>query len=634
VLSLQDTLLLDDKLIGFRAHQQLDRLYLLPSAVELKTDADENPQFMLLLYAGEERERSFLTLQLAFQYPETDALSELVSDQSVVSHVPFESGSVRISMTVPDVDDNRTVETEWADFQIDDDLLSKVTIELDRNSSLILEELLNNSDTAVEPLQVEVEVRYSGFRGAFPATFSFKPYDLFQHYMTELGLPDDAMMDLNVVDIPALPVETVDEIHHRWITQTESETEIRPIEQATDSHVIDELLLRLSSMAWKQNGGAMYELQPVALWQGLEQLSVDGEDISPDVTVSWNLRAPKIDHRSWHAIWNFSAFWSGLSDDVKSDLFSKVPVPEPFSLIPIDVVNSFSFESGEFKKVILKLHYYGASQEWEDHELCLNDIEGVGARNIAVLPDGSPFFYYYAIEAFYHAPAGGGWPPQPIRTGIKESKDPFIHISPSLLGIQQLSIQVQESAFDSIGDVEVQLCERTDPDDQGHQTTVILSRETPKREITTRKGDVAYYHFYRILIHPPTGLEAEPVGSEQWLSVPEERILITSYQTQVIAPDFIELKLSPSETYPADIVLLYLKASDATDSFEGELIKLDRETTESSWTLWRETPFSGLSYRWKSEIYFSSDAGLPATLSDWKLSSEERLLFDSFEEDA
>jgi len=631
VLNLEETLLLDENLIGFRDHQQSEKLYLLPSGIELETNADNQPQFMLLLYAGEERERSFLTLQLAFQYPETDMLLDLTSDQSEVCHVPFESGSVRINMTVPNLNGDQAVETEWVDFEVDDNSLSKLTIELRKDESLILEDLLSGSDTAVEPLQAEVEARFSGFRGSFSATFDFKPHDLFQHCITELGLPDNTTMDLNGVEPLALPIGTVNEIHRSWVTHTNLEAGIRPIEQATDSKVVDEILSRLSGMVWKQNGEGLYELQPVTLWRGVEQLADDGEVIFSDVTVSWDLRVPMPDHRSWRSSWNFSAFWSGLSEDLKSELFSKIPVPEPFSLMPIDVVNSFNFETGEFKKIILKLHYYGASQAWEDHELSLHEIEGVGVRNVAVVPDGSPFFYYYAIEAFYNAPVGGGWPPQPIRTGIQKSRDPFIYISPPLLGLKQLSIQVQESAFDGIGDVEVQLCERTDQDDQGHQITVILNRETPKREIITQKNGAAYYHFYRILIHPPAGLEVDSI-SMGWLPVPEDRILITSFQTQVIAPDVVNLKLLPSVDYPAEIILLYLKASDAADLFEGELIKLDLETTEASWAVWRASPFSELSYKWKSEIYFNSDAEFPAALSDWKISGEKSLVFDSFEE--
>lgn len=633
MLSLVDSILQEENLIGFRDHRQPDHLYLLPESVELKVDAGGKPQFMLLLYAGEAREQSYLTLQFAFRYPEAEVLSALTSDQGEIGHVPFESGSIRISMTVPDVDGDRIVSTSWSDFQVNDDSLSKVTIELDKDDSLILEDLLTD-DTAVEPLKAEIEVRYSGFRGAYPATFTFKPDDLFRHCLTELGLSEELITDSSDADIQALPIETVDEIHRNWISQLQSNATIVSAERADDSLVIDEILLRLSQLGWKENDKSLYELQPITSWQGLEAFFTDDEEVTAsDFTLTWDLRVPKIDHRSWSGIWNFSGFWHGLDDDTRAELFSKVPVPEPFALVPINVVNCFSFETGEFKKIILKLHYYGASQAWEDHELCLNDVEGVGARNIAVLPDSSPFFYYYAIEAFYHPPVGGGWPLPPVRTGIKESRDPFIYVSPSLLGLHQILLQAQASAFDGIGDIEIRLCEKIDPEEAGHQASVRLNRESPKREVITQKGDTTYYHFYRIIVHPPAGVDAEPVESVAWEPLPQERVLITSYCTQITAPDLIALELSPSETYPADIVLLHLKPSDATDSFEGELIKLDYETPESSWALWRDSLFSELAYKWRSETYFNHDSGIPASISDWQLGKEKKLLFDSLEED-
>ena len=296
---------------------------------------------------------------------------------------------------------------------------------------------------------------------------------------------------------------------------------------------------------------------------------------------------------------------------------------------------------GQIRKIIVKLHFYGSSMDWETHEIIFDKMEQISDIQWTILPLGENFLYYYGLSAYFSSPEDGGWPPRPIIVDMTESSNHYLSLTPALFQLTFLEVQVLPDAFENIGLVEVQFSYQL-PDSLGNEInneqpinikSLFLDRTGTEKQQLVKKGQTALYNYYRILVHPPdqAGDSIETIG---WQELEQERLLITAFSTQVVKPDLIRLQMEPTANFAPIVILVWLKKLDEPENNEGELIKLDLAEPEAQWAIWRNNLFEKLSYQWRAEIYFSQDSNSSSSLIrvDWQVSKDEQLIFNKIPE--
>ncbi len=634
MLAFSRTVEKEGSIMGYRDHQSHDHVYLLPLDAKVVRDGQGRPAFSLLGYAGQYAQGWRLTLRLRLDIDEVNRRpeDEETNETLVVSHLPVDRAWIRLRFVIPTEEGQDTLHSPWYETRVIGGEIRGVALELDKDQGGLLESLLSADDLPVEALSMEVKMTYRGLRATFPVRFSFLPFDFEKSMRAKLAtlFPEDEDEEDGEAERP-IPRATLLELHTEWLT-TQTPKAFSPALQGADQSVMEEVSLRLLEAGWEQTETDRFILKRLTEWTDLLGLNGDGAAMET-VRLSWDLRVPVIGEGRWEGIWRFSEFWNALEEEEREDLFPRVPVPAPMKPMPIHITSTIPVDTHQVRKIIVKLHYVGTSQSWEDHEVVFEGPEQMTSTNWAIVPRGEPFSYYYGLEAFFGIPERGGWPPPPIRLGLHRTDNPYIALTPSTFSFSFLRLEVQGDAFDGIGRVEVQLI--TIPEEEGLdepkppvQESIWLTRTLPDRFVLIDQHEGARFRLYRILVHPPEGVDAGPVVTLDKTPITTQRILVTAFYTQVVRPDVLRIAMVTGDDFPAAHLLVRLKAASAPPDSEGELFLLDEQRPEAFWAIWRPDLFTPLAYQWKTEIHFREGSGREPLVGDWTEGQARELVFD------
>lgn len=624
------------QVIGYRDHLSPARIYLMPSSLTLVQDRNGRPQFSLFAYAGGDAEGWRLSFKLRLEYPslEPEILADSNENTPVVTHLPVQRAQARLSMLIPELDETepKLRKSEWYDIQASADGLTAVAVELSPAEGGLLKDLLTAENLQVEALNLDVRLDFTGLRGAHQSVFGFFPakFDAFLKERMAL-LAEDAEEEeaASVSASKALALAW----SRDWLERRDH-VSFSPATSGADAKVQDEVVLRLFEAAWQQDAGQRYRPRPLAGWSEVSG-SGDSLDDPANFRLSWNLCAPVVDQGCWEDSWAFGEFWSGLDAETQDKLFAQVPAMQPLDLVPIHIANTIPLDVNEVRKVAVKLHLFGLSQTWEDHEVVFDANSPVTQTQWAVVPRQIPFSYYSAPELFFGMPEGGGWPPPPIRRDFSPRTDPYLPITPSTFGLDYLRLEAQIDALDAVGFVEIQLSQEISegetPDAEALETvkSVKLSPSNPCRAVVRSSQSGTHFCYYRIVVHPEEGSADETVVTQDWSPITQSRILVTAFHTHVIHPDIIKLSLVPGADFQVMRVLVHLRSETAAADDEGQLLLLDEEQPETSWAYWRTSLFQERSFQWRAELYFAETTALEPRMLPWASSSDGELVFDA-----
>jgi hypothetical protein len=553
-----------------------------------------------------------------------------------LTHLPVKQAQARLSMLIPELDDTEPAvrKSVWHEIEASADGLTAVATELTPNEGVLLEDLLTAETLQVDALSMDVSLEYAGLRGAYQAVFSFYP----AKYVAFL----DAKIERLTEEIEGegeQPVTVSRALAMAWSRdwlENRDGVSFSPLSAAVDTDVIEELVLRLFESGWVVDDDGRYQPRKLIEWQDVGEETDNATEMEA-VRLTWNLRSPVADARRWEGDWAFGEFWSGLDAGMRDTLFSRVPAMQPLDAVPIHITNTIPLDAHEVRKVAVKLHLFGLSQSWEDHEVVFDANSPVTKTQWAVVPRQAPFNYYYAPEIFFGMPENGGWPPPPVRLEFNSRTDPYLPISPATFGFDYLRFEAQPDALETVGFVEIQLSPDDPNAEVGNETSlsevksVKLTPGKPIRAVISSSQNGAPYRCYRVLAHPETGSEVEPVVTQDWTAITQERLLITAFHTHVLNPEIINCQLKPGPDFQAVRILLRLRPETSDPGDEGQLLLLDLAEPEASWTYWRESLFELRAYQWRAEIYFDESTGLDSQTLPWRSASTDVLLFDSQE---
>jgi len=628
---------MEERTVGYRDHQSTGRLYLLPQGLSVVRDAGGQPAFSLLGYAGDRSEGWRFTLGLAMAVDtdswETD--SEGRRTGVAASPIPIRQASMRLKMVVPVEEGRREHFTAWTAADTAGHRIGTVALELEKNQGLILKDLLNAADLPVDALTAEIQIEYQGLRPMYPVHFAFSPRQFEEKMKAEIkNMLEDPVDDDFRVHEHALSEDAALALNRQWVESCGPEC-FSPVRSHPDADLTAELALRLLEDGWQAAGESRVTLRPLTQWPALAALADDPQKLS-SAEVTWDLRMPKVGQACWIGQWRVAEFWKTLSPEEKSELFAMVPVAEPLKPVPIHITRTVPLDGHQIRKIVVKLHYFGTSLDWEDHEVVFDRGDQVFRTSWAILPRQERFYFYYAIQAFFGIPEGGGWPPPDIRLDTRRSESAHLPLNPATLGLVFLKLEAQADAFENVGPIEVRIFCRKEPTEENdapelvREQTVRLTPAERERFALVRKISDTRRRFYRIFVHPPQTVDAEPIGTVELTELPQKRLLITAYHTQVVQPEIVTFRLESSEQFPAVTVMLRVKAVSAPSDAEGELLMLDAAEPEGRWSFWPPSIFVEPAYLWKAEVRFAEESENAPVVLDWRKSSRREHAFAEF----
>ncbi|BFM14605.1 hypothetical protein R50073_07880 [Maricurvus nonylphenolicus] len=635
----------DSQLIAYGDHRNNAMYYALPSEI---TAPNATPPVKLFYFASEEQ-GARLNLHLQLSYPEGD-----------LSPLPVTDAWVQLHCALPllaDTDNSEATtqhySTQWLPASLEQNQLNGLALELDITNTRVLHQLLTQEQVLpIDSIRVDIKLNFEGLRASFDQSLSFQPIEFYQHCQR---LIEDWQQSLNIEEVPdftspPMSASVALNFIQNWLENSTTLAWLyEGLEEAIQDAQQEELILRLLEQGWQIDEQGGYQLLPLYQWQDLPDLG-DSVDAYDNVSIRWNLQNPCKDTSQWLGKWSLSEYWLSLTEQQRQSIITSAPLFSPFSAVPIELSSLIPLNGIDITKLIAKLHYYAEDRQWKTQEIswqynASNSEENtvpISQQLWGLVPQGDSFHCYSHYEIWFGLPPGGGWPLPPVRTNQQRLDTPYILLTPETLGLEFIRIEIQADAWsEDIAKIEVRLLsEQVTPVNTQAQHKTVNFLPSPYNSTSTHliKVDqtcsrVPHYSHYQLILHPVSDQVA--AITNDILPLPAERLLITSFHTQVITPTTINISVDESLWQNTETIILRLlpvsEFDPETPSINNkvDIRLLDPQNTSSRWLFWPSSRFNPNAFYWQTDIIaLENDERITHSIS-WQFCQESQLSLNS-----
>lgn len=588
---------------AFPDHLNGQTLYYLPTALELMSTSEGDPDFFLLRYHGDftQSKGGWLRFRLGFS-PVSESLEQSSAAAGwSLQMVYFQEGRFRLRLR--SLQEGRPDDlTDWRSVVPAGGELVAPLLSLTPRETQFLESLLEDSISAVE---VEVELHYAGLVPGFPWLVSADLIALRQFLAASLP-EEESRTDQVIAAFLSLPQGDANPLTFQSLEQGA----ILPDHETLFTEIALRSLTTLFEPQLPSDNFAptTYRLRP----------PVPTDPLS----LSWDLWPPRQDTRIETINWSVRSLLESLDTPEKvHKLFPIVSDVSPFAEVEVHVINRVPYDPHYLREVIVDLRYIGPGGVQKYRSFTFNGQKERQAFRTSYLAAAGDFQLAARFTTVLAPPNGIGWPV--VRTSEYISVEgPVVEINRAALGLDFVRVEAEPGVFIEADSVEVTIL----PNDPA---VILLEPINPLAQVNLTVDrtaawlalpgvDPADELYVQVIAHANKPAELPTVNLQQGILV-NRRVHIAAFQMEVLDPDRITLTLDP--TIANRFALVAITVAPLTGEGRKFTLLANQPVT---WSHFRESIFSPLRYRYCLDYVSIDQQGntTPIASTEWMEADE------------
>jgi hypothetical protein len=565
---------------AFADHEDAALVYRLPDGVSVALDPDGEPDFVLLWYAGDlsRAEGGYLHVRLRWNLPVEPPAQPWREEP-----VPFEVARYRLTVRSSGVDAAGL--GEWQPAMVDGPELASRGVALDTNAAQMLRALLWGAQGVV---QVEVEALFAGLAPSLPVFVECDTQPL--HALLSVLLPQE-------------PV-TVDHVEAAFTSLPSGSADPFRIHPLSDGATVPAADVVRAEVA-RRSLGLFFE--PEAFDDEWTPRTYQlRSDRPPGHLVAWDLTTPRLEARTYRAMWSVTDLFADLADPSRrARFFPMVDRVSPFARMNVHVVKSWTLDPESVREVSVDVRATGPGGVPVMHSFVFPDDPDV-TTFAATYPALTREFVLEQRFNTTLTPLEGDELPIVIQRPLLQTQGPFVEVTPASAGVVVVELSAHPHLFERAAAIEASI------EVEGARRKTRLDRDRCVARPTLPAAENAV-PWARVEAVATDALDSARLVLHEG-PLPDGHLYLAQHRLEVLDPDPVVLRASPDTAARVGYLGVRLQAPDGPAHLF--VIPPDGEVT---WQCWRRSVFDPVHFRYQVEYTLHTSDGHETGLNvtDW-----------------